>query len=97
MQESAGAREALLRFYEAFTAAVPGDMDSFDAVFARERDLLVIGTAAHEWVVGRETAPGAWGAEGVGIEPGEPVAWEHDSVTWAAENATTWSDAVPAH
>jgi hypothetical protein len=79
--------------------------------------------------------------EGVGIEPGEPVAWEHESVAWAAdrpsfvmggtripirilavmvkedgaykivtahfsvgvpdgvaaENATTWSEAVPAH
>jgi hypothetical protein len=59
MQESAGAREALLRFYEAFTAAVPGDMDSFDRVFTHERELMVIGTAAHEWVVGRETASGA--------------------------------------
>ena len=30
MQESPGAREALIRFYEAFTEAVSGDMDTFD-------------------------------------------------------------------
>ena len=36
MQESSRARDALLRFYEAFTEAVPGDMESFNRVFSRD-------------------------------------------------------------
>jgi hypothetical protein len=85
MQESPAARDALLRFYDAFTAAVPGAMESFDRVFTREDDLMIIGTAYHEWVEGRETGKTAWGAEGIGIEAGDPVAWEQDSVAWAAD------------
>lgn len=85
MQKSPAAREALLRFYEAFTAAVPGDMESFDRVFTREPDLMIIGSAYHEWVVGRDTGTKAWGAEGIGIEPGDPVGWQQDSVAWAAD------------
>jgi hypothetical protein len=85
MQQSARAREALLRFYEAFTEAVPGDMASFDRVFTREQDLLVVGTAAHEWVAGRDTGTKAWGMEGIGLEPGDPVGWEEGSVAWAAD------------
>ena len=85
MQESAGARAALLRFYEAFTAAAPGDLDGFERVFSREQDLLVIGTAAHEWVDSRDKGTRSWGAEGVAIEPGEPKAWEQDSVAWAVD------------
>jgi SnoaL-like domain len=85
MQESRAARDALLRFYEAFTAAAPGDMESFDRVFSREPDLMIIGTAFHEWVRGRESGTKAWGMEGVGIEPGDPVGWEHGSVAWAAD------------
>jgi len=88
MQESARAREALLRFYEAFTAAAPGDMETFERVFTREQDLLIIGTAAHEWVAGRETGTKQWGMEGVGIEPGDPVGWERDGVAWAADRPT---------
>jgi hypothetical protein len=29
-------------------------MERFDRVFTREEDLLVVGTAYHEWVDGRE-------------------------------------------
>lgn len=85
MQESPAARDALLSFYEAFTAATPGDMKTFDRVFTREQDLLIIGSAYHEWVAGRDTGTQAWGAEGIGIEPGDPVGWEQDSVAWAAD------------
>lgn len=84
-QESPSARAALLRFYEAFTAATPGDMETFDRVFTREQGLMIIGSAYHEWVVGRDRGTQAWGAEGVGIEPGDPVGWEQDSVAWAAD------------
>ena len=85
MQESAAARHALLRFYEAFGKAAPGDEESFERVFTREQDLMIIGTAAHEWVEGREKGAKAWGSEGIRIEPGEPRGWEHDSVAWAAD------------
>jgi len=85
MQESPGARNALLRFYEAFTEAVAGDMASFDRVFSREEDLLIIGSAYHEWVDSREKGKGAWGMEGVRLEAGDPVGWERDSVAWAAD------------
>jgi hypothetical protein len=85
MRESPEARDALLRFYEAFTDATPGDMERFDRVFTRDEDLLIIGSASHEWVDGREKGKEAWGMEGVGLEPGDPVAWEEDNVAWAAD------------
>ena len=85
MQESRGAKEALLQFYEAFTDAVPGDMETFDRAFSHEDGLLIIGSAYHEWVDSREKGKQAWGMEGVGIEPGNPVGWEHESVAWAAD------------
>ena len=85
MQESPGAREALLRFYDAFTEAVPGDMESFDRVFSGEEELLVIGSAYHEWVDSRETGKKAWGMEGILLEAGYPVGWEQGSVAWAAD------------
>ena len=85
MHESDAARDTLLRFYEAFTAAVPGDTETFDRVFTREQGLMIIGTAFHERVVGRETGQQAWGMEGVGIEPADPLGWEHDSVAWAVD------------
>jgi hypothetical protein len=85
MRESAEAKAALLRFYETFTAAVPGDTESFDRAFSSEEGLLVIGSAFHEWVDSRERGKQAWGMEDVGIEPGDPVAWEQGSVAWAAD------------
>ena len=85
MRESPDARDALLRFYEAFTEATPGDMERFDRVFTRDEDLLIVGSAYHEWVDGRERGKEAWGMEGVGLEPGDPVAWEEGNVAWAAD------------
>ena len=85
MNESASAREALLRFYEAFTNAGPGDIELFDGVFTQRDDLLVVGTAYHEWVASRERGKAMWGTEGIGIEPGDPVAWESGDVAWAVD------------
>lgn len=85
MQESAAARDGLLRFYEAFTQATPGDMETFDRVFTRDQGLLIVGTAYGEWVEGRDNGTRAWGMEGVGIEPGDPIAWEEGDVAWAAD------------
>jgi ketosteroid isomerase-like protein len=85
MLKSPEARDALLGFYEAFSEATPGDMELFDRVFTGKDDLLVIGTAFHEWVAGRESGTQAWGMEGVGLEAGSPVAWEDGDVAWAAD------------
>jgi hypothetical protein len=85
MRESPEAGQALLRFYEAFTKAVPGDMETFEHVFTRRDDLLIVGTAYHEWVAGPETGKQAWGMEGIGLEPGDPVAWEAGDVAWAVD------------
>jgi SnoaL-like domain len=85
MQESPGARDALLGFYEAFSDAAPGDVELFDRVFTREDDLLIVGSAFHEWVAGRESGKQAWGMEGVGLEAGDPVAWEDGNIAWAAD------------
>lgn len=88
MIESPDARAALLRFHETFTAATPGDLESFDRVFSCEPSLLIIGTAFHEWVEGREQGARAWGTEGVSLEAGDPIAWEHGTVAWAADRPT---------
>ena len=85
MRESPEARDALLRFYEAFTEATPGDMERFDRVFTRDEGLLIVGTAYHEWVDSRERGKQAWGMEGVGLVPGDPVAWEEGDVAWAVD------------
>jgi hypothetical protein len=85
MRESHEAREALLGFYEAFTNATPGDLELYDMVFTGHEDLLIVGTAYHEWVAGRETGKQAWGMEGIGLEPGDPVAWESGEVAWAVD------------
>ena len=85
MRASPEARAALLRFYEAFTEATPGDMERFDRVFTREEGLLIVGSAFHEWVDSRDKGKLAWGMEGVALEPGDPVAWEEGNVAWAAD------------
>jgi hypothetical protein len=85
MRESPGARAALLRFYEAFTEAAPGDTELFDRSFTSSEDLLIIGSAFHEWVDSRERGKEAWGMEGIALEPGDPVAWEDGDVAWAAD------------
>jgi hypothetical protein len=85
MQESPDARQALLRFYEAFTEATPGAVDLFERSFTGRDDLLIVGTAFHEWVDGRDRGREAWGMEGIALEPGDPVAWEEGDVAWAAD------------
>jgi len=85
MQESPDARQALLRFYEAFTEATPGAVDLFERSFTGRDDLLIVGTAFHEWVDGRDRGKEAWGMEDIALEPGDPVAWEEGDVAWAAD------------
>lgn len=85
MHESPGAKSALLRFYGAFSESTPGAMELFDRSFTGRDDLLIIGSAFHEWVDSRRRGAEAWGMEGVSLEPGDPVAWEDGDVAWAAD------------
>lgn len=85
MRESDEARAALLRFYDAFTEATPGALELFDRSFTASEDLLIVGTAFHEWVDSREGGKQAWGMEGIELQPGDPVAWEEGDVAWAAD------------
>jgi hypothetical protein len=85
MRESTEAKVALLQFYEAFSEATPGATELFDRSFTERDDLLIIGSAFHEWVDSRERGMEAWGMEGVALEPGDPVAWEEGDVAWAAD------------
>lgn len=82
MQASPSARDALIRFYQAFSDATPGALELFDRSFTRRDDLLIVGSAFHEWVDSRERGKAAWGMEGVA---GDPVAWEQGDVAWAAD------------
>lgn len=85
MDDSPGAKAALVRFYRAFSDATPGALELFDRSFTRREDLLIVGSAFHEWVDSRERGKQAWGMEGVALEPGEPLAWEHGDVAWAVD------------
>lgn len=85
MQESPSARDALIRFYQAFSDATPGALELFDRSFTQREDLLIVGSAFHEWVDSRERGKEAWGMEGVALEPGDPVAWEEGDIAWAAD------------
>lgn len=87
MRESDGVREALQRFYGAFSA---GDASAFERVVSRATDGMVIGTGPTEWLDGRE----AWLAgyreqiaaiPGIRLEAGAPRGWEEGSVGWAAD------------
>ncbi|MBD0348568.1 MAG: nuclear transport factor 2 family protein [Thermoleophilia bacterium] len=84
MHESTAVRDALLGFYAAFTA---NDPDRFDReILARVDDAMMIGTAPHEFHVGREKIVREFGMEGVGLRAGGALrAWEDGSVGWAAD------------
>jgi hypothetical protein len=82
MQESAGVREAMLRYYERFAA---DDRDSFDRLVSREAG-LVIGTNWPEWYDDRETWRKQFGGGGeVGIEAGDVRGYEQGSVGWVVD------------
>ncbi len=87
MEQSAGVRAALLRFYAAFSS---GDPAQFERTLSGERDGLVIGTAPTEWFEGRDRWLGAYQEQiaalpGIRLEPGDPRAWEQVTVGWAAD------------
>ena len=92
MRRSAGVRDTLLRFYEAFSAP---DLEGFAQLIAREDEgVLVIGTDPGDWAEGR----GRWIAarealthsmEGLRLEAGEePQGYEEGSMGWVADRPT---------
>ena len=86
MQESAGVRTTLHRFYDTFTA---NDVGAFEReVLTSERSMLAIGTAPHEWIAGREKVLQEFGMEGVTLRGGDGEAWEEGSVGWFADRPT---------
>jgi ketosteroid isomerase-like protein len=89
MRRSVEVRDALLRFYEVFSAA---DLEGFAHVIAQEDvGVLVIGTDPGDWAEGRERWIAAREAlthamEGLRLEAGEePRGYEEGSMGWVAD------------
>lgn len=80
MHASSGVADALATF---FARNASGDVSTFDEVVSREEVVLAIGSAAREWFAGQEAVRGAYGLEGVLIDPGEIEAWENGDTGWA--------------
>ena len=80
MHESPVVADALTTF---FAKNVSGDTSTFDEVVSHEEAVLVIGSAAREWFAGQQAARGAYGLEGVLIDPGHIDAWENGDTGWA--------------
>jgi ketosteroid isomerase-like protein len=89
MQPSAEVRDTLMRFYEVFSAQ---DLQSAEQMIAQQAEgVVAIGTAAGEWLEGREQWIAATEAlmhemEGFRMEAGEePHCYEEGSMGWAAD------------
>jgi ketosteroid isomerase-like protein len=88
MQPSSAVRDALTAFYERFSA---GEREIFEAgLTADEGAALVIGTDPGQWTAGRAAWVDGWAATvaempGLGLEAGEPVAYEDGDLGWAAD------------
>ncbi len=86
MQRSDEVRQAVLRFYDGFSAPDAERAAVFEEVVSREHDGLVIGTAPEEWVEGRDAMKARYGMEGVRLEAGHDlVGYEQGSVGWVAD------------
>ena len=80
MRESSAVADALREF---FAKNASGDTSTFDEVVSGEEAVLAIGSTSREWFAGQEAARGAYGLEGVLIEPGDVAAWENGDTGWA--------------
>lgn len=92
MQGSDALLEALLRFFERFSA---NDVESFDSIVT-SGETLFIGTAPGEWFTDREHLRRGFAAEGFRIEPGHPQAWYEGSVGWVVDEPTLYVPALGA-
>ena len=78
MQRSAGVKETLQRFYDAFTA---NDLKAFeDGVLATQPEATAIGRAPHEWHSGRDKLLREFGMEGVTLRGADAETWEEGTV-----------------
>jgi hypothetical protein len=80
MHESRSVAEALRTF---FAKNASGDTATFDEVVSSEEAAVAIGSTAREWFAGQQAIRGAYGLEGVLIDPGEIDAWENGETGWA--------------
>jgi hypothetical protein len=80
MHESEQVAEALRSFLEKNAS---GDVGTFDEVVSGDDAASIIGSTAREWFHGQGAVRGAYGLEGVGIDPGEILAWENGETGWA--------------
>jgi ketosteroid isomerase-like protein len=80
MRESREVADALSTF---FAKNASGDVSTYSEVVSREEAVLAIGSTVREWFAGQEAVRGAYGLEGVLIDPGEIDAWEHGETGWA--------------
>jgi hypothetical protein len=80
MRASPEVGDALVTF---FAKNASGDTATFDEVVSSEEAVLAIGSTAREWFAGQEAVRGAYGLEGVLIEPGDVEAWENGDTGWA--------------
>lgn len=82
MEESAGVREAMLRYYDRASA---GDAASFDQLVSREQASMIIGTAPNEWHGDRDGWKAAFPPQGLRVGAGDLRAYEEGSVGWLAD------------
>ena len=80
MRQSHEVVNALTTF---FAKNASGDLLTFDEVVSNDEGVLAIGSSAGEWFSGQDAARGAYGLEGVLIEPGSIDAWENGDTGWA--------------
>lgn len=80
MRESPEVAAALGTF---FAKNATGDVTTFEEVVSSEEAVLAIGSSAREWFAGQAAVRGAYGLEGVLIEPGPIDAWENGDTGWA--------------
>lgn len=80
MKESPEVAAALRTFFEKNAS---GDVSTFEEVVSGEEAVLAIGSSVREWFTGQDAARGAYGVEGVLIEPGHVDAWENGDTGWA--------------
>ena len=86
MQQSEGVKEAMLRFYDRFSAY---DVGSFDRLVSQKRESMVIGTAPDEWFDDREQWRSAVEMEGVRLEAGDALrSCQEGSVSRVADQST---------
>lgn len=80
MKSSTDVAAALVTFFEKNAS---GDLATFDDVVSSAAGVHAIGSSVGEWYAGQEAVRGAYGLEGVLIDPGPIDAWENGDTGWA--------------